>query len=308
MSYYTERHGLRKSVEQTYDIDIDKYGLLLGCCEQYFENLAWKYPKECEDGRGCCGVDKLKLAKQIIFEIPDLYLDESGLIAAPLRSFNVFKTDPDTDDYNQYALLDFIEFMHSNIRDIQKGDYHKYYNHYHINTMNSVNIRNKFVSEINLCFQRAGLLYKLNTTGEVERIIPNDVATTDVEQIVLSLNEKGTRELLQEALDLHRSHEPNAKRDSVEKIWDAYERLKTYYYPDLDKKDSVQRIISDMSNGSDIYHTLFEEEFQALNKIGNNYRIRHHEADKTDITDGRYYDYFFNRCLSLIALTVQYLK
>lgn len=56
------------------------------------------------------------------------------------------------------------------------------------------------------------------------------------------------------------------------------------------------------------YDTLFDTEFQALTKIGNNFRIRHHETDKVEITDVRHYDYFFNRCLSLIALAIQYLQ
>ena len=308
MSYYTERHGLRKPVEKTYDIDVEKYGLLMGCCEQFFDNLAWRYPKDCNDGRGCCGVDKFQLAEQVKYDIPDLYIDDEGLITAPKKHFNAFEAESKIDNYNQYALLDFIEYMYLNVRDIQKLDFHKYFNHYHINLMNTANIQYKFESEINLCFERAGLLYKLNSKGEVERIIPNDVTTTEIENIVLSVNEKGTKELLQEAIDLHRSHEPNAARDAVEKLWDAYERLKTFYHPKLDKKNSAGKIVTDMSNGNSTFYDLFDAEFQALTKIGNNYRIRHHEIDKIDIIDTRYYDYFFNRCLSLMALAIQYLE
>ena len=51
-----------------------------------------------------------------------------------------------------------------------------------------------------------------------------------------------------------------------------------------------------------------EDEFNTLTKIGNSFRIRHHETDKIEIQDIRYYDYFFNRCLSLIAIAIQYLK
>lgn len=53
MAYYTERHGLRKPVVKTYDISIEKYALLLHCCEKYYDNLAWKYPAQCPDGQGC---------------------------------------------------------------------------------------------------------------------------------------------------------------------------------------------------------------------------------------------------------------
>ena len=63
-----------------------------------------------------------------------------------------------------------------------------------------------------------------------------------------------------------------------------------------------------MSNGKDKFITIFETEFKALTDIGNNFRIRHHETNKIDITDRRHYDYFLNRCLSLIALAIQFLK
>ena len=63
-----------------------------------------------------------------------------------------------------------------------------------------------------------------------------------------------------------------------------------------------------MANGNGEFIDLFNDEFKALTNIGNKYRIRHHETDKIDIIDGRYYDYLFNRCLSLIALAIQYLN
>ena len=99
----------------------------------------------------------------------------------------------------------------------------------------------------------------------------------------------------------------NAHRDAVEKIWDALERLKTYYTT-MDKRASASKIVCDMADGDQNYIALFNAEFKALTDIGNDYRIRHHETNKIDITDPRHYDYFFNRCLSLIALAIQYLQ
>ena len=83
--------------------------------------------------------------------------------------------------------------------------------------------------------------------------------------------------------------------------------MKTYYV-DKDKKESVNQIITDMSNGQEEYKRMFESEFRELTNIGNNYRIRHHETSRIEITDIRHYDYFFNRCLALIGTAIQYLK
>ena len=63
-----------------------------------------------------------------------------------------------------------------------------------------------------------------------------------------------------------------------------------------------------MANDHDDFAELFNTEFMILTDIGNKYRIRHHETNKIDIIDIRYYDYLFNRCLSLIALAIQYLE
>lgn len=63
-----------------------------------------------------------------------------------------------------------------------------------------------------------------------------------------------------------------------------------------------------MANSQQDFIKLFDDEFRTLTSIGNDFRIRHHEISKIDITDNRHYDYFFNRCLSLIALAIQYLR
>lgn len=162
---------------------------------------------------------------------------------------------------------------------------------------NSQNVCVQFRDEINDIFRKTGLLYELNTDLQVERIIENNPLTPAVESAIAAVGETGTRELLQEALLLHRSPYPADIRNAVEKLWDAYERLKTYYTT-MNKRDSANKIIADMANNRAPYVTLFTNEFKALTDIGNGFRIRHHETDKVEIADVRYCDYFFNRCLS----------
>lgn len=307
MAYYTERHGMRRPVTKTYDISIEKYALLLHCCEKYYNNLAWKYPEQCPDGHGCCGIDFEQLRLDLRYEIPTLYRDYSDNIAVPTVHHNVFDSDDEESEYDQYALLDLIEFFAENLRDVVVGSFHSYFGHYHLTCQNSRNVCVQFRDEINSIFQKTGLLYELNTDLQVERIVENSPLTPAVESAIAAVKEAGTRELLQEAILLHRSPCPADIRDAVEKLWDAYERLKTYYTT-MNKAKSAEKIVNDMAAGQAPYVTLFDTEFRALTKIGNDFRIRHHETDKVEITDIRYYDYFFNRCLSLIALAIQYLQ
>ena len=307
MAYYNERHGMRRPVAKTYDVSIEKYALLLHCCEKYYNNLAWKYPEQCPDGHGCCGIDFEQLRLDLRYEIPTLYRDYSDNIAVPTVHHNVFDNDDEESEYDQYALLDLIEFFAENVRDVVVGSFHSYFGHYHLTCQNSRNVCAQFRDEINGIFQKTGLLYELNTDLQVERIVENSPLTPTVESAIAAVKEAGARELLQEAIMLHRSPYPADIRDAVEKLWDAYERLKTYYTT-MNKAKSAEKIVNDMAAGQAPYVTLFDTEFRALTKIGNDFRIRHHETDKVEITDVRYYDYFFNRCLSLIALAIQYLQ
>ena len=307
MAYYTERHGMRRPVAKTYDISIEKYALLLHCCEKYYNNLAWKYPEQCPDGHGCCGIDHEQFRIDLRYEIPTLYRDNADCIAVPTAHYNIFSSNDEEDEYDQFALLDLIEFFAENVRDVVVGGFHSYFGHHHLTCQNSRNVCAQFRDEINSIFQKTGLLYELNTNLQVERIVENSPLTPAVESAIAAVKEVGTRELLQEAILLHRSPYPADIRDAVEKLWDAYERLKSYYTT-MKKDKSAEKIVNDMAAGQAPYVTLFDTEFRALTKIGNDYRIRHHETDKVEITDVRYFDYFFNRCLTLIALAIQYLQ
>ena len=307
MEYYTERNGMRKPIERTYDISTDKYALLLDCCEKYYNNLAWKFPEQCPDGRGCCGLDEEKFNRSLKFDVPTLYRDINGKIAAPATHIDYFADEETTDKYDQFALLDLIEFFANNIHDVTIGTYHEYYGHNHLILRSSNATALIFKDEINETFQKAGLLYYLNGDLQIERIVENSPLTSEVEKTIAGVKEIGTRELLQDAIAYYKEPRPGNRQIAVEKMWDAFERLKSYYSA-MKKNESADKVISNMAAGQPAYVELFTAEFKTLTKIGNEYRIRHHETDKIEITDLRFYDYFFNRCLSLIALAIQYLQ
>lgn len=159
---------------------------------------------------------------------------------------------------------------------------------------------NDFETEINAILKLNDIELKLDN-GKIENIFYSQIKNSTLS----SIEEAGLKELLQEATKYY--DEGNLKI-AVEKLWDSFERLKTYYSPTLDKKKSINRIIRDMSSDKEPYKELFEKEFHELTAIGNNFRIRHHETIKIDIEDNRHYDYFYKRCLSLISIAIQYLN
>lgn len=306
MAYYTERHGMRKPKSTTYDISPKMYELLFKCCEKYYNNIAWKYPEQCADGLGVIALDFQAFNSDLQYEIPDLYRVD-GVVSIPTTWFNIFEQKSDCEEYDQFSLFDYIEFFAENCKDYENGSYHNFFGHYHLIFKNSDLIYTSFQKDINDIFKKTGLLYRLTDEKIIERIVENSPLSPGIEHQVSQIKEKGIKELLKEAIVLYKNPFPGSSKDAVEKIWDALERLKTYY-SNLDKKTSASKIVNDMANNDPNFISVFNDEFKTLTDIGNNYRIRHHETNKIDIIDSRHYDYFFNRCLSLIALALQYLQ
>lgn len=164
-----------------------------------------------------------------------------------------------------------------------------------------------FRDEINRIFAQSHLAFILSERGYIEKVFKYEVLDNTIGENVGQITEVGLRDLLDEAIVLHRRPDDFSRKVAMEKIWDALERLKTYY-SQLSKANSIEKIIYEIADGQQDLIDLFDTEFRALTSIGNDFRIRHHETNKIEITDPRHYDYFFNRCLSLIALAIQYLS
>ena len=157
----------------------------------------------------------------------------------------------------------------------------------------------QFRNEINAIFKLNNINVELRN-GEVHSTSNKAIGLDDSTNI----NEAGLEELIRTAEDLYNKGEYSY---AVEKIWDAFERIKTYY-PTLDKKKSAEKIINDISYGNEHIKKMFDNEFKVLTNTGNSYRIRHHEINKIDISKELHYKYFYKRCLSLISVIVENLQ
>lgn len=132
----------------------------------------------------------------------------------------------------------------------------------------------------------------LNLNINLDLLIENASSTKD-EELINLINEARERFL-----------KPGDQNIALEKLWDAFERMKTYF--DHDKRKSTTRLIKLMS--IDLDTAIFEAEFETLTAIGNSYRIRHHETDKKPIITDNQIKYLFFRMLSLIYLGLEVLK
>ena len=211
--------------------------------------------------------------------------------------------------YNQYALLDYVEFIVQNIRTISSiKEYNDGSTAYEFQEYDDGLTAKAFRGEINEIFDLGGVLYTLTDENIIERITTIDEQISIEVSNIEAIKEPGIKDLIIESIELYKSPRPELHKLATDKIWDALERIKTIFVGEgLDKKQSVARLVGIMANGNEYYKTLFDSEFTELTNIGNKCRIRHHETDKIEIVDERYYDYFYSRCFALVALAIKYI-
>lgn len=295
---YSERQGLPTNKIKTDIIQRDIYNFILDCCDKYHIYLAGAFPLRYGNSPCIWGVDDYRFHAEIKYRIPIFYED---IYRFSPRGYRRFRPK-----YNQYALLDYVEFISQNIQTI--SNIHKYDDGttaYEFQVFDNGEIVASFRDEINEIFRMGGLLFTLTDDNIIERITTIneqiDIETSNIETI----KEEGVKNLLLESILLYKNPRPELHKLATEKIWDALERLKTIF--GADKKQSVNKLIKKMAYDDAEYIDLINTEFDALTKIGNNFRIRHHETDKKEILDVRYYDYFYNRCFALIALAIKFI-
>jgi hypothetical protein len=93
---------------------------------------------------------------------------------------------------------------------------------------------------------------------------------------------------------------PKARQEATEKLWDAWERLKSLEISE-DKRLSVGRLL-DYASSEPNFRNLLEEESKALTTIGNNFHIRHFETNRVALSQPEQFDYLFHRLYALMHL------
>lgn len=109
-------------------------------------------------------------------------------------------------------------------------------------------------------------------------------------------------ELLESAITRYKLADAKAHRDAIEKLWDAWERLKTL--EPGNKKVSTKALL-DRAATEETFRELLEAESGALTKMGNDFPIRHHETDRPELADSAQVDYFFERLYAMIRLLLK---
>ena len=109
--------------------------------------------------------------------------------------------------------------------------------------------------------------------------------------------------MLEDARRKFLNKDPKVRQESLEELWDAWERLKTLE-PGADKKASVKALL-DKGSGEPTFRQVLEDEAVRLTKVGNDFMIRHTEVGKIPIAGSWQVDYLFQRLFSLAQLLLK---
>jgi len=161
--------------------------------------------------------------------------------------------------------------------------------------------RSKFASDVNRIFERKGIAFELQA-GEIVRVAPT-VLHEAFAQAVFRTNDAALDELLEVSRQKSMNRSLVVRRESLEKLWDAWERLKTVE-PGKDKRAKTRAVLDRAATESHFRDSL-EQEAKELTEIGNTFMIRHTETDKIPVRDSAQVDYLFHRMFSMIRLLLK---
>ena len=263
-------------------------------------SLAASFPERCYDSGEICGCDEAALSDGIKSIIPNLGMGLNRLTEPIVSPFDI---DIEAQDINTYAVLDLVEYIHHNIKDVRQiGNYHTYFKHYHYCIDDRGAKRKAFQEKINELFERNGLNYMLTDAGQIERVVP--LPLNLIIHRVVNTKDSELNRLVSAAAGKIRLPKLEDRKLALDKLWDAFERSKTYFLEDgkVDKRKSVDRVLDKLSGNDVNLRLLLNDECLALTKIGNDFQIRHYEKGKIAIENSDEIDYLFYRMFSYIYL------
>jgi len=285
------------------DITIDIWNGIVSVFEDFKNknHFSENFPIKCDEYQEMvCGFDEELFKSRVKSEIPNIDI--------PIQ---IKQEESISWNFDKYTILDFIEFCYKNITEAEKDNnkynqrHYQYYGHYHFKFKDSKKIKNIFIEEINKIFERNGIVFYLNSSGEINRTIAK--AIEPLINKIYKTNDNRLNKLVKLSQDKFILPKIEDRIYALEKIWDAFERMKTYYMH-KNKKQSIEELIQLVSKDSVDFANLLNDECKSLTDIGNNYQIRHFETNRIEIKDNKHIDYLYYRMISLIHLFLSELE
>ena len=243
------------------------------------------FPEQCPDNRGNAGTDERALQANM-----------AGFhVVWPSDAIHL-----DHDEISDAQIFDLIEYSFEHVAKPVPRDYHSFFSHHHYD-YDQQSGRQEFATEVNRLFEHNGVAYELRD-GQVERMVPT-VLQQVLTQQAFKTGDATLDQLLSTARDKFLNRDIAVRREALEKLWDAWERLKSLRDPQ-DKRRSTQLLLDQAATEPQLRERI-ELEARQLTDIGNSFFIRHTEVTKPPITESRHVDYLFHRLFSFVRMVLQ---
>lgn len=242
------------------------------------------FPDECHDGGAVVGNNERTFSLAVRAEIPDI---PWPLTRGPMPP--------------KFAILDFVEFCHRHVAAPQRGLYHSFFRHHHLSFDRQAG-QEDFRATVNRLFARNGIAFEVGDDGRVVRF-GGPVLREELLSATFESGDDELDKLLESARKKFLDPDPQVRREGLEKLVDAWERLKTIE-PGANKRASVA-VILDKAAPELRFREFLESEAREITKIGNTFQIRHTETTQVAIQRDEQVDYLFHRLFSLIMLLLK---
>lgn len=260
------------------------------------DSFGYRYPKEGDFGVNGCDREAFSLSLKA--EVP--------AIPWPLKVDEVPPT---------LAVLDLLEFCHRAVGKPVREDMKPTLfssllipplldtgiNYRYRLNFDSEKGQTTFREDVNRIFSRNGIAYELESNGSIVRLAP-PILQEVLSSFTANTGDKELDSLLNWARIKYLDPNPIVRQESLEKLWDAWERLKTL--ESSIKKISVPKLL-DKAASEPKFRQVLEEDAKALTDIGNSFRIRHSETSQIPLELNEHVDYLFHRLFSLIMLLLK---
>ena len=283
IDYFSDRE-LGKQPPHTEEVSDEVWSGIRGRISALIDNGAFgeSFPETCRDDRGTVGTDRTSFWNVCKAEIPHLpeYPEHEK---------------PDT----TFKILDLIQFCHRNVSSPIQLDWHPHFRHHHLK-FDKQSGQKAFHEDMNTIFSRNRIAFQLLPDGQISRILPPEI--NHLIACCEPSNEDGFEKLFDNAKKKIRNPDPEVRKEALDHIWDAWERLKSLEKPGDKNKAESTKILLDLAASTPEFRELLEEEANELTKIGNAFWVRHSETNQISITDPLHVDYLFYRMLSMFFL------
>ena len=296
--YFSDQeNGPRVRTEQV--ISPTVWAGLVGTVQASINSAAFglRFPERCPDGQAICGYDPDSSAAAVIAEMPGLAWPletTSGVEDGFFSQCQPFA--PDT-----LVILDFIEFVYASVAKPIPGKYHDFFSHQHLSFDQQLG-QEEFRATVDRIFAHNGVAFEMLSTGRLVRVLPL-VLGDDLRRTVFNTGDRTLDNMLEECRPKFSDRNSLVRREALERLWGAWERLKSLADPG-DKKRSI-KIILDAAASEPSLRGRLEAEALELNFIGNSHLIRHSEVNQVPIVDVDHIDYLFHRLFAMIQLMLR---